>query len=184
MRIRAAKTELEEAGLDAEGVAKSVSNIREEVKALSGVDVMKDENTFKSTYQILDELSAKWKDLTDIQRASLTKLLAGKRQGNIMSSLMKNFDVARDALKTSAESAGSAMAEHEKWMESFEAKTNQLKAAWESLSYTVLDSDFLKSLMDDGIVALNVLDKLTGSIGTLSSLIIGFGAFKGIKSIS
>ena len=38
--------------------------------ALSGVDVMLDADTFKSTYQILDELSVKWKDLTDIQRAN------------------------------------------------------------------------------------------------------------------
>ena len=35
---------------------------------------------------------------------------------------MTNFDVAEQALKTSQESAGSAMSEHEKWMQSLEAK--------------------------------------------------------------
>ena len=65
-RIRGAKTELEELGEE----AVSISKIREEVMALSGVDVMLDADTFKSTYQILDELSVKWKDLTDIQRAN------------------------------------------------------------------------------------------------------------------
>ena len=38
--------------------------------ALSGVDIMKDSTTFKSTYDILDELSEKWSDLTDIQQAN------------------------------------------------------------------------------------------------------------------
>lgn len=74
---RMAKTELEEAGLETEGMAESTATLREEIKALSGVDIMLNENTFKSTYQILDELSTKWKDLTDIQQASITELIAG-----------------------------------------------------------------------------------------------------------
>lgn len=73
-----AKTELEAAGEDVEGMAESTAKLREEIKALSGVDIMLDENTFKSTYQIMDELSVKWKDLTDIQQASITELIAGK----------------------------------------------------------------------------------------------------------
>ena len=70
MRIRGAATELEEAGLDTEGMVTSVSKLREEILALSGVDILIDADTFKSTYDILDELSVKWKDLTDIQRAN------------------------------------------------------------------------------------------------------------------
>ena len=69
MRIRGAKTELEEAGLEIDGMASSTAELREEIKALSGVDIMLDENTFKSTYDILDELSQKWQGLTDIQQA-------------------------------------------------------------------------------------------------------------------
>ena len=79
MRIRGAKTELEDAGLDTDGMATSTAKLREEIKALSGVDIMLDEDTFKSTYDILDELAVKWEDLTDIQQASITELIAGKR---------------------------------------------------------------------------------------------------------
>ena len=50
-------------------MATSTSTLREEIKALSGVDIMKNPNEFKSTYDILDELSQKWSDLTDIQQA-------------------------------------------------------------------------------------------------------------------
>ena len=77
MRIRGADTELQQAGLDTEGMAESTAKLRQEVMALSGVDIMKNENEFKSTYDILDELSTKWSDLTDIQQASLTELIAG-----------------------------------------------------------------------------------------------------------
>ena len=70
MRIRGASTELQEAGLDTEGMATSTAKLREEMIALSGVDIMKDPNTFKSTYQILDELADRWSGLTDIQQAN------------------------------------------------------------------------------------------------------------------
>ena len=78
MRIRGAKTELEEAGLETDGMVESTAKLREEIMALSGVDIMLDKNTFKSTYQILDELSVKWEDLSDIAQASITELIAGK----------------------------------------------------------------------------------------------------------
>ena len=60
-------------------MASSTAKLRAEILALSKVDIMKDENTFKSTYDILDELAKKWKDLTDIQQASITELIAGRR---------------------------------------------------------------------------------------------------------
>ena len=69
MRIRGAKTELEEAGLETEGMVDSTAKLRQEIMALSGVDIMASATEFKSTYQIMDELAQKWEDLTDIQQA-------------------------------------------------------------------------------------------------------------------
>ena len=69
MRIRGAKTELAEAGLETDGMVDSTAKLRSEILALSGVDIMENANEFKSTYKIMDELSAKWQDLSDIQQA-------------------------------------------------------------------------------------------------------------------
>lgn len=69
MRLRGSKTELEAAGEDTEGMATSVSKLREEMLALSGIDIMIDDSTFKETYDVIDELSYKWQELTDIQQA-------------------------------------------------------------------------------------------------------------------
>lgn len=65
-----AKTELEDANLETDGMAESTAKLREEIMALSGVDIMLNDDTFKSTYQIMDELSEKWSSLTDIQQAN------------------------------------------------------------------------------------------------------------------
>lgn len=183
MRIRGAKTELEEAGLETDGMVESTAKLREEIMALSGVDIMEDETTFKSTYDIMDELAQKWQDLTDIQQASITELIAGKRQGNIVSSLMENFDIAREALQTSLDSEGSAMAEHEKWMESLEAKVLQLKAAWEELSQAFMNDSFLKGLVDTGTTVLSVITKIIDTFGTLPTLITAAAIAMSFKNI-
>lgn len=180
MRIRGAKTELEEAGESTEGMAKSTASLRAEIKALSGIDIMLNENTFKSTYQIMDELSRKWEDLSDIAQATIIELVAGKHQGNVFSSLMANFDIARDALDTSLNSSGSAMAEHEKWSKSLEAQLLKLKAAWQSLSQSFLSSDFLKTALDAVIGLANGLNKLIDTVGVLPTLA---GAFVGIRTL-
>ena len=182
MRIRGAKTDLEEAGLDADGMANSISELRSEIKALSGVDIMLDDKTFKSTYQIIKELSEVWKELSDVSQANVIELIAGKRQGNIMASLMNNFNIAEKVLNTSINSSGSAMKEHSKWMDSLEAKTQQFKASFQELSTVVLDSDFLKGLVDSGTAFLTVLTKIVDTLGVFNTLAIGGGIAALVKN--
>lgn len=183
MRIRGAKTELEEAGLETEGMAESTAKLRKEILALSGVDIMLNDNTFKSTYDIMDELAEKWHELTDIQQASITELIAGKRQGNVVSSLMSNFDIARDVLETSEGSEGSATAEHAKWMDSLQAKLNQLQAAWEELSQAFMDDGFLKGLVDTGTDLLSILTDVVETFGTIPTLVIAIATAMSFKNI-
>ena len=95
---------------------------------------------------------------------------------------MNNFDVARQALEVSANSAGSAMREHEKASQSLEFRLNKLKSTWQSLSQSFMGSDFLKSVLDGVINLVNGLDKLIDTVGTLPTLLGvvagGFSAFK------
>jgi TP901 family phage tail tape measure protein len=184
MRIRGAKTELEEAGEDTDGMATSTAKLREEIQALSGVDIMKDENTFKSTYDILDELASKWQDLTDIQQASVTELVAGKRQGNIMSALMSNFDIARDTLDTAMNnSTGSAEKELENWNKGIEASIAHFQAQFQELSTKTLDSQFLKGGIDAGTEFIHILTEIIDKFGILTPMITAIGAGAGIKNV-
>ena len=84
MRLRGAKADLESAGEDVDGMCDSVSELQAKLLALTGgkVNIMIDENTFKSTYQIIQEMSAVWDDMTDINRAAALELMGGKRQAN------------------------------------------------------------------------------------------------------
>ena len=82
LRLRGSKTELEEMGEDVSDMAITTSQLQAKLLALTGgqVDIMADANTFKNSTQILREMAAAWKDMTDIQRASALELMGGKRQ--------------------------------------------------------------------------------------------------------
>ena len=47
---------------------------RKHILELTGVDIMIDEKTFKSTYQIMLEIADKWSDLSDINRTALLEM--------------------------------------------------------------------------------------------------------------
>ena len=78
MRIRGANSSLIEAGLDTDGMASSISTLRSEIEHLTGVDIMIDDSTFKSTYDILKEISEVWDTLEDVDQANVIELIAGK----------------------------------------------------------------------------------------------------------
>ena len=89
LRLRGTKTELEEAGLDDDNMATSVSQLQQKLLALSHgkVNIMADDQTFKNTTEILREMADAWQDMTDIERASALELMGGKRQAKLKNCL-------------------------------------------------------------------------------------------------
>ena len=79
----------------------------------------------------MKELSDVWKDLSDTTQANITELISGKRGGQSTSALLNNFSVAEDAMKQALNSSGSAMRENETYMQSLQAKLNQLDSAFQ-----------------------------------------------------
>lgn len=80
MYLRASKTDAEEAGESTDGMAGSISELRKEILALTGnkVDIQIDENTFKSSFEILKELSQIWDQLSDISQANILEMIGGR----------------------------------------------------------------------------------------------------------
>lgn len=176
MYLRASKTDAENAGIATDGMASSVSELRSELKQLAGVDIMKNDNTFKSTYQIMKELSEVWKDLSDTTQANITELISGKRGGQGTSALLNNFSVAEDAMKQALNSSGSAMRENETYMQSLQAKLNQLDSAFQKFSTDLMKSDIPKFFVDLATVFVDSADsavKFAGALPTLTAAISG-----------
>lgn len=160
MRLRGASSSLEAAGEDTDGMCNSVSKLREKIKGLAGVDIMLDEDTFKSTYQIMGEIADKWADMSDINRASLLETIAGKTRANQVSALLNNWTTASSALVDSLNSAGSALDENATYVDSIEGRIAQLKASYQKLSNDVIDSGLIKFSVSTGDAIVRATDSL------------------------
>lgn len=173
MYLRAAKTEAADAGIETDGMADSVSKLREDILSLTGgkVDLMLDENSFKSTYQIFKELSQVWDDLTDINRANILEKIGGKRNANVSAAIIQNFAQAEKALATSLNSAGSAMAENDKYMDSIEGRVIKFRGVWQSFSNDFFSGNFIKGVVSGATAVTSGLDAIMSKIGAIPTLI-------------
>ena len=110
--------------------------------------------------------------------------------------------MAISATETAMNSAGSALKENEKYLDSIEGKTNQLNSAWQNLSRNIINSNFVKSILDISTTFLKLIDSIGGLNGIITiaiplliafkselvasllykSLVLLIGAFAGVKT--
>lgn len=178
MYLRAAKSDAENAGIEVDGMANSVSELRTELKSLTGVDIMLDSKNFKSTYQIMKELSQVWGGLSDVTQANVTEMIGGKRNANAVSAILNNFDVAESAMESAANSANVAWEENEKYLDSIQGRLAQLDASFQVLSQDVLSSGLLKTGVSFLTSIVKLLDKIINLTGALPAG-LGIAAFAG-----
>lgn len=171
LRIRGSKAELEELGEETDGVVSSTSKLREELKALTGVDIMLDENTYKSTYDIMLEISKVWDKLTDVSQAAVLEKLAGKTRASVVAGLLQQTETLENVYKDSIGAAGSAVKENERYMESIQGHIDLLKNQWQEMWVSEVNRDFINLFVDFGAKVLELVD----NIGLLKVAIAGVG---------
>lgn len=180
LRVRGAKTELESMGEETDGLAESTSKLRDELLALTGVDIMEsDGKTFKSTYQQLLEISKVFDKLSDVSQANVLEKLAGKTRSSVVAGLLKNMSQAEKVLSTSQNSAGSALEENEEQLKSIEGHLNKLKNTWQELWTSGVSRDFVNLVLD----FTNGLLKVADALGVVGVAILGISAYVGAKKL-
>jgi TP901 family phage tail tape measure protein len=114
-RIRGAATEVEEMGEDTEGMVESTSKLRDQIMAMTGFDIMKDDNTFKDMREIIVGIGQEWDKLSDIDQAALLEKLAGKNHANTLAAVLSQYEMINDVYETAENSEGSALREQEEY---------------------------------------------------------------------
>ena len=185
LRIRGAKTEIEAEGESIDGMAESTSKLREQIKALTnisgtgGFDIMTDDgDAFKSTYEIMLGISKVWKDMSDVNQAALLELIAGKNRAQGAAALLDNMATAEEALETAQSSAGSALKENEKYLESINGKISILKANFQNMWDNAVNSEVIGVFIDLGSAILKVVDNV-GLLETVLGSFIAIASAKG-----
>lgn len=185
LRLRGAKADLKSMGEDTDGLAESTSKLREQIKALSGVDIMVDDNTFKSTAQQVKELGAVFNDLSDSSQAALLEKIAGKSRSNAVAALLKNYQQIDNVVESLGDAEGSAMRENEAMVDSINGRIKVLSATAEEFWQNFIDTDLVKELVSLTSNLLNILSKIVNignGAGTLGLIGAGTGIFKFIKN--
>lgn len=139
-----------------------------------------DKNTgeLRSTFDILQDLSKAWENLTSVEKQELTETVAGATQRSLFTAIMTNFDSAVGATEVALNSEGSAAEENEKRMDSLKGKVQQLQLAWQDLSRNTINSEGVKSLITFGTNILNLTNQIGGLIPVVTALGSAFLIFK------
>lgn len=182
-RLRGSETELKEMGEDTDGLVTSTSKLQALVKGITGFDIMKDKDTYKDIYDIVLGIGEKWKDLSDIDRASLLEALAGKQQSNALAAALSNIDILKKSYEEATHAEGSAREENEEYSKSIRASIDLAQAKLEQLANDTLNSNFLKGAIDAGGKLIEVLDGIVKSGNAIPTLLAAIGAGLSLKNI-
>ncbi|TPD24925.1 phage tail tape measure protein [Staphylococcus pseudintermedius] len=149
---------------------------------------MKDSNgQLKSAITLLEEVSQKIKNVDKDQQAAVIRGLGGtyhyQRMQVLLDDLSKADSLYKQIKNTSENSAGSAIAENQKYLESVEAKVNRAKVSIEQFAVAIGDA-FVKSGMLDGLrLFTNLMTSLTRHVQELGSTSVLIGTLAGTMSL-
>lgn len=166
-----------------------VSKVQTQILNLTGnrVDIFDSATQqFRSTYDILKDISEVWDSLTSVNRASLTEILFGKNRANTGLAIIQAFQSGQieSAFEASMDSMGTAVEENERLMQGLQAQLDALKGSFQNLANAVLSSPFLKTIINSAQTLIEVLTKIVDTIGTLPTLLTGIGAYAGLKNVN
>lgn len=163
---------------DYQNGGEDLSNVETVLKGV-GISLRDTDGEFKNFGDVLDDTAARWSDFGTVQQRAVAQAFAGTNHMNDFMVLMQQYSKAQEYMQTASDASGTSMEKYGAYTDSFEGKLEGLKSTFESLSNTVVNSDFLKGTIDTGTQALEIFDKVTNSLGVINTAAVGLGIFQG-----
>lgn len=158
MNIRQIRGETEDGELiDGE----SIANASKALKDYAGISTMTN-GELRLASDILADLAEKWESLGTVAQSAIAEALAGKRQANVLTSIMSSWDMVEKMMTEYAQGAGSALRENEIYLDSWEAKSKRLSSTWTEFVSHLVETDVIKNALDVLIGLIEALDSSAG----------------------
>ena len=167
-RIRGSKADLDELGESTDDLAEGFSKYADEIKSLTGFDIMLDDHTFKDLYDIMEGIAGVWDKLSDTQQARVAEILGGTRQLQVISSILGNWGDAAGAYETAMNSAGAATKANDIYMETATAHINQFKSAFAAMSQEIVNSSVLTWFIDLGTHIVKIISGISKVVNAIA----------------
>lgn len=165
------------AGMDDEGVTlnKYTADMAE-----MGINVLNAQGQLRDMGDVIEEIGAKWQNMTREQQVALAQTMAGTRQYNNLIALFDNFGQYNDMMNVAANATGTLQQQQETYLDSISAKYEQLGTAAEELYSNLFNTDTIKDTLEGITSAIEVLADFTDAIGGLDTIIPMLGVL-GLK---
>lgn len=133
---------------------------------------------------VMRELAEVYNSLPDdsAEKAGLSADIGGKYRGNVLSSILSNWDKFDKMLSDYSKGAGSAMDEAMKSANNWEGSLNRLHNTWVNTVENVANSDAIITIVNGFDGLLGIVNKVTAALGSLGSIGLGAGLFAGLKN--
>lgn len=141
---------------------------------------------FRDLSEVFSELSAKWEELSDVEKSEIGYLASATRQRAIFENLMRNIadgtaenSRVQQLYNEALNGEGATLEANSKHVDSYTGKMNTMKGIWQEFASNLVESESIKGLMDMMISLLEVLDSISPVIQFLVSASIPLlvGAF-------
>ena len=131
-------------------------------KALSGlgISIRESDGDLRSIEEVLGDVASKWQTLSDSDQQFVAEKLAGTNRRSYFMALMENYQRVIELQEKSMTSEGIMMEASEKHAESLTGKLNQLTNAQEKFYQTLMNSDTMKSWVETGTNAIDMVTNL------------------------
>ena len=170
--------ELQEMGEEVDDLATATSNLREKLRALTGVDIMEDEHTFKSYYDQLYEISQVMDKLDDTSRANVLETMFGKSRSAAGAAILSGMKESASAYEDAINSAGSATEEYQVWMTSADAACQRFSNTLTETYQGIINGNTVRDLANLGSAVLEFANNWGIVEGTLKGIIaLNLGKF-------
>lgn len=190
LRIRGCTAELEEMGEETDSVVESTSKLAEKIEGLTningsgGVKILEaDEETFRSIYDIYNDISKVYSQMSDKDASALLDLIAGKNRSNQISAILQNMSEANVLLESSLNAAGTASAEYEIYLNSAEAASERFGVAMTEAYSSIIGGETVKGLTNAGTAVLDFANSWNVLEGTVRGFLT-LGILKGVTALT
>lgn len=161
----------------------SLKDIRNTLYELTGVSIMADSDSYKSTYQILTDIHEVWDSLSDQTQGKVLTMIFGEQNTDIGASVLKNFDMAKQALTEMTVSAGNIDAAMAAATDSITYRLHALSETKNNMIQNLFQGKEMKSILDFLAALAEGLDWVTDKLGLFGTAALGASAYAGFQNI-
>ena len=168
-------------GTDEEGTGIDVNKIETALKT-AGVALRDTTGQMRDLDDVFIELASRWDSLDTMQQRYIATQAAGSRQQSRFLAMMNDYAGLQETLGYAMDSEGASQEQFNKTLDSLQSKLNNLSNAWTEFTTGIANSDVIKGVVDILTDILNVINDITGALGsggsTISKMLLTFGALR------